>query len=103
MTMLVTSFFSGLASAADPEVAIQLRDHRFTPSEIKVPAGVKVKLIIDNQDATAEEFDSFALNREKIIFPNSKGIVFIGPLKPGRYEFIGEFNQNSAKGVVIAE
>jgi Cupredoxin-like domain len=91
------------ALAGDPEYTIQLREHRFTPSEIKVPAGAKVKLIIENQDSTPEEFDSFALNREKIVFPNSKGIVFIGPLKPGRYEFIGEFNQSSAKGVVIAE
>jgi len=89
--------------AADPEFAIQLRQHRFTPMEIRVPAGVKVKLVIDNQDGSAEEFDSFALNREKIIFPNSKGIVFIGPLKPGRYEFIGEFNRSTASGVVIAE
>ncbi len=89
--------------AADPEYTIQLREHRFTPSELKVPAGAKIKLIIDNQDTTAEEFDSFALNREKIVFPNSKAIVFIGPLKPGRYEFVGEFNQSSAKGALIAE
>lgn len=94
---------SGPALAGDPEFTIQLHEHRFTPSEIKVPAGAKVKLIIENQDSTPEEFDSFALNREKIVFPNSKGIVFIGPLKPGRYEFMGEFNSSSAKGVVIAE
>jgi hypothetical protein len=94
---------SGPLLAADTEFTLLLREHRFTPSEIKVPAGAKVKLVIDNQDSTPEEFDSFALNREKIVFPNSKGIVFIGPLKPGRYEFIGEFNQASAKGVVIAE
>ena len=100
---LLSLLSSGAALAADPEYTIQLHQHRFTPSEIKVPAGAKVKLIIDNQDSTAEEFDSFSLNREKIVFPNSKGIVFIGPLKPGRYEFIGEFNRDSAKGAVIAE
>jgi hypothetical protein len=94
---------AGPALAADPEFALQLKEHRFTPSEIRVPAGVKVRLVIDNQDATAEEFDSFALNREKVVFPNSKGIVFIGPLKPGRYEFIGEFNRDKAHGVVVAE
>jgi hypothetical protein len=94
---------SGPVLAGDPEFTIQLHEHRFSPSEVKVPAGAKVKLIIENQDSTPEEFDSFALNREKIVFPNSKGIVFIGPLKPGRYEFMGEFNQSSAKGVVIAE
>jgi plastocyanin len=104
MKVLLTLLsLSGPVLAADPEVTIQLREHHFAPSEIKVPAGTKVRLIIDNQDATAEEFDSFALNREKIVFPNSKGIVFIGPLKPGRYEFVGEFNQSTAKGVVIAE
>jgi hypothetical protein len=30
-------------------------------------------------------------------------LVRIGPLTPGRYEFIGEFNAETAKGVVIAE
>ncbi|MBV8209214.1 MAG: cupredoxin domain-containing protein [Burkholderiaceae bacterium] len=91
------------ALADDPEFTLQLREHRFTPSEVKVPAGAKVRLVIDNQDGTVEEFDSFALNREKLVFPNSKGTVFIGPLKPGRYEFMGEFNQSTAKGVVVAE
>jgi heme/copper-type cytochrome/quinol oxidase subunit 2 len=89
--------------AAESEFSLTLHEHRFVPSEIVVPAGVKVKLVIDNQDATAEEFESFSLNREKVIFPNSKGVVFVGPLKPGRYEFIGEFNQNTASGVLIAQ
>ncbi|HEX4599070.1 MAG TPA: cupredoxin domain-containing protein [Burkholderiaceae bacterium] len=101
LTALLTC--AGPVLAGDAEFTIQLHDHRFTPSEVKVPAGAKVKLIIENRDSTPEEFDSFALNREKIVFPNSKGIVFIGPLKPGRYEFMGEFNQSSAKGAVIAE
>jgi hypothetical protein len=29
--------------------------------------------------------------------------VRIGPLAPGRYEFIGEFHADTAKGVIIAE
>jgi len=101
--VLLMLSLSGPVLAAEPEFAIQLHEHRFTPAEVKVPAGVKVKLVIDNQDATPEEFDSFALNREKIVFANSKAIVFIGPLKPGRYEFIGEFNRQTANGAVLAE
>lgn len=92
-----------LAQAADPEVTLVIKNHQFTPAEVKVPAGKKVKLIVDNQDSTAEEFDSHALNREKVIAPNSRAVIFIGPLKPGRYEFVGEFHQATAKGVVIAE
>ena len=92
-----------LATAADNEVAITIKDHKFTPAEIRVPAGQKVKLIIENQDATPEEFESHELNREKIIAPRSKAAIWIGPLKAGKYPFMGEFNQATAKGVVIAE
>ncbi len=91
------------AIAADAEIAITIKDHKFTPAEVRVPAGKKIKLIIENQDATAEEFESHELNREKIIAPRSKATVYIGPLKPGSYPFFGEFNQATARGVVIAE
>lgn len=101
--VLALAFVPLFAAAADPEVTLVIKDHRFVPSDVKVPAGQKVKLIVDNQDATPEEFESHELNREKVIAAKSKGTVFIGPLKPGRYSFIGEFNEATAKGVVIAE
>lgn len=91
------------ALAADTEIAITIKDHKFSPAEVRVPAGQKVKLIIDNQDPTPEEFESHELNREKVIAPKSKAVVWIGPLKPGSYPFIGEFNQATAKGVVVAQ
>lgn len=91
------------AFAADNEFLISIKDHRFVPSELHIPAGQKVKLIIDNQDATPEEFESHELNREKIIAPRSKSTLYIGPLKPGSYPFFGEFNPSTARGVVIAQ
>ena len=92
-----------LSNAADLEFNLVIKDHKFIPEEVKVPAGKKVKLIVDNQDASIEEFDSHDLNREKVIPPKSKGTIFIGPLTPGKYTFIGEFNAASAHGTVIAE
>lgn len=92
-----------LLSMAADEIAITIKDHKFSPAEVRVPAGQKVKLVIENQDATPEEFESHELNREKIIAPKSKAAIWIGPLKPGKYPFMGEFNQATAKGVVIAE
>ncbi len=92
-----------LAIAADLEYRLTIRDHRFEPSELRVPAGKKIKLIIDNQDQSAEEFESHKLNREKVIPPKSKAPVYIGPLSPGRYPFIGEFHEKTANGVIIAE
>lgn len=99
-TFLVLPVF---ANAADKEITLVIKDHRFAPAEVKVPAGQKVKLIVDNQDATPEEFESHDLNREKVIPARSKGSVFIGPLKAGRYSFFGEFHEDTAKGVIIAE
>jgi Cupredoxin-like domain len=89
--------------AADNGPVLVIKDHRFVPAELRLPAGKKVRLTIDNQDASPEEFESYELNREKIIPGRSKSIVFIGPLKPGRYPFFGEFNPKTAQGVVVAE
>ena len=92
-----------VALAADPEVNIVIKDHLFVPAEVKVPAGKKVRLIVENQDSTAEEFESHGLNREKVIPSRSKAVIFIGPLAPGKYPFFGDFHQDTARGVVIAE
>lgn len=82
---------------------VGVKNHRFEPAELRVPAGQRVKLVVHNQDSTAEEFESHTLNREKVIPGRAKATVCIGPLKPGRYEFFGEYHEATAKGVVIAE
>jgi heme/copper-type cytochrome/quinol oxidase subunit 2 len=92
-----------LAQAADSEVNLTLKNHLFTPAEIKVPANQRIKLSVHNQDSTPEEFESHALNREKLIPAGAKAVIYIGPLKPGRYDFFGEFNPSTAKGLVVAE
>jgi heme/copper-type cytochrome/quinol oxidase subunit 2 len=89
--------------AADNEFALVIKDHRFVPDEIRVPVNQKVKLVVHNQDATPEEFESHQLNREKVIAPGAKATIYVGPLKPGRYTFVGEFHEKTARGVLIAE
>ncbi|MFM2084072.1 MAG: hypothetical protein RLY95_890 [Pseudomonadota bacterium] len=89
--------------AAELEKLLIIKNHRFEPAEIKVPANQRIKLVVHNQDNTPEEFDSPKLSREKLIPANSKITIFIGPLKPGRYEFLGEYNTKTATGVVIAD
>jgi len=88
---------------ADGEYSLVIQEHRFQPAELTIPAGKKVKLLIENRDATPEEFESHALNREKVIPGKSSASIFIGPLKPGRYPFVGEFNEKTAKGVIIVQ
>lgn len=92
-----------LCHAAPPVFALNIRDHLFYPSEITVPANLKIKLLIFNEDSTPEEFESYELNREKVILGGRKTVIFIGPLKPGVYPFFGEFNLSTAQGRIIVE
>ncbi len=92
------------AFAADmPEFQLAIENHKFIPDRIEVPAGRKVKLVVDNRDATAEEFESGALRIEKVIAGKGKGIVYVGPLEPGEHKFIGEYHEKTAHGVVVAK
>ena len=91
------------AMAADGEYALIIQDHRFQPAELVVPAGKKIKLSVENRDATPEEFESHDLNREKIIAGKSTITIYVGPLAPGRYRFYGEYNEKTAQGVIVAQ
>ena len=97
-------FLSFSAASADEEIyAVSIKDHQFSPAELKIPANSKVKIIVENQDQTAEEFESYDLNREKVVTGNGKITIFIGPLKSGTYKYFGEFHKDSAQGVIIVE
>jgi hypothetical protein len=82
---------------------ITIRDHRFEPPELHVPAGKRIALTVINADPLSEEFDSTALKVEKVIAGKSQGVVHISPLNPGRYDFIGEYHEDTAKGRIVAE
>ncbi len=90
-------------NAQAKDLTVTIKEHRFLPAEIKVPANKRVMLTVVNDDATPEEFESHAMKVEKVIPGKSEGVVRIGPLKPGRYPFVGEFHEKTAKGTVIAE
>ena len=83
------------------EFVLVLKDHLFSPSHLYVPAGQKIKIRLLNQDATPEEFESFALNREKVVLGQSEAVLYLGPLQAGEYVFFGDFHPDSAKGILI--
>jgi len=105
---LVLALLAACVLAAAPAFAqetytVVFKDHRIVPDVLQVPSGQKIKLIVDNQDPTPEEFESHSLNREKVIPGKSKATIFIGPLKPGSYEIFGEFHQDTAQGRIVAK
>ncbi len=82
---------------------IVIKNHQFEPLQLTVPSGQKIQLIVDNQDPTAEEFESFDLDREQVVGGRHQITVFIGPLKPGTYKYWGDYHEDTTKGTIIAQ
>lgn len=101
--LIALSFVTELAKAETLEVELRIRDHLFFPSTLIIPANQKVKIRVINEDPTPEEFESFELNREKVIAAHSQTVIFIGPLEVGEYPFFGEFYPKTAQGVVVTK
>jgi len=101
--LLISLLLPNIAHAAEADFKLVIRDHQFEPTELTIPSDAKIRLKVENMDATPEEFDSFSLNREKVIAGHSSAIIYIGPLAPGSYPFTGEFHSNTAKGVIVAQ
>ena len=103
LAALATLWLGSAWAAEVPEIRLTIENHRFSPAELRVPQGQKVKLIVENRDATPEEFESYELNREKVVLGNASISVFVGPLEKGRYKFFGDFHQDSAQGALIVD
>ena len=95
--------FSVNALADATEYTITIKDHRFDPATIEIPANSKAVLVVKNEDSTAEEFESHDFKREKIIPGNSTAKIKVGPLAPGEYKFFGEFNEKTAQGKLVVK
>jgi plastocyanin len=110
IALLIASAFAGglaatpaVAAGDEVEVTVTIKDHKFEPANVKVPAGKPVKLTVKNLDETIEEFESKPLKFEKIVGGGASATVRLQPLTKGSYGFFGEFHEETAQGAVIAE
>lgn len=102
LTLCALLLICAIPAFADaPTITITLRDHQFVPSEVPVPAGVKVTLVIRNEQQTAAEFESTSLHREKIVKASGEITVPVGPLEPGSYEFFDDFHGATRGHLVV--
>jgi hypothetical protein len=92
--------FPGIALAADPLV-LTIHDSQFEPKQLAIPSGVKLKLVIRNQDRLPAEFESTDLSREIIVPGHGEAVIYIGPLDPGSYQFFNDFNREM-QGTITA-
>ena len=104
--LVLAALFGTVAIASASHAAdatLTIKDHKFNPAEITVPANEKITLTVKNEDSTPAEFDSSDLKREKVITGGKTAIVKLGPLQPGKYNFMEEFHEETGKGVLIVK
>lgn len=82
---------------------LKIKNHKFDKETLTVEANKKFKLKIINDDPSSEEFESLSMIVEKFIGPKRSITVTIGPLKPGTYDYFGEFHASTCKGILTAK
>ena len=105
VVILSIALGAAVASAADapPELALTLDQHRFSPEELRVKANTPFILAITNKDKKDEEFEIASLRIEQIVSGGKTLQLKMPALKPGTYEFIGDFHEKTAKGRIVAK
>lgn len=86
-----------------PSYKLVVKDHQFQPQELTVPAGQQFKLVVENNDPTPMEFESYELDREKVIVGNSTATLYLGPIDAGKYQFFDDFHRSTTTGVIQAQ
>ena len=90
-------------AADEPAFELSLKEHKFTPAEVTIPADKRVKLTIKNVDSTPAEFESHNFKAEKVVPAGGEVSLYIGPLKAGTYGFFDDFHEDETKGTLIAK
>jgi len=100
----VAAVFAPVAAAQDVvQFKLVAKDGRFTPPNLEVPAGKRIKIEISNEGTAPIEFESLPLKQEKVLAPGATSSVVINPLKPGEYPFFDEFHPDTSKGRIVAK
>ncbi|MBI3438524.1 MAG: cupredoxin domain-containing protein [Proteobacteria bacterium] len=100
--LALTAPCSWASAPPSTTITLTLADHRFSPTSISAPAGETIRIVLINHDGATEEFDSHDLRVEQLVTPHAQISFNIGPLRAGRYAFMGEFHPETAQGQIIA-
>ena len=103
LTVLVIVLLPAGAGGDDTVIELRFENRRFTPQTITVPANQALTLRITNVSKEPIEFESFKLNREKVVGPGETVVVRLPALRPGSYDFYDDFHQDVPAGSIIAK
>ena len=91
------------ARADEAPNKVKFADGHFEPASLKVSAGTPVVLTVTNNAAAAIEFESFELNRERVVQPGETITVKLPKLDPGQYHFFDDFHSEVPQGTIVAQ
>jgi hypothetical protein len=103
LTVLVIVLLPAGARGDDTVIELRFENGHFTPQTIVVPANQSLTLRITNASKEPIEFESFKLNREKVVGPGETVVVRLPALRPGSYDFYDDFHQDVPAGSIIAK
>jgi plastocyanin len=98
----VVAATAGAVFADDTTLTLMVEEKGFAPAEIEAPAGPRIRLEVTNGTSAAMEFESFELNRERVIQPGQTVAVYLSGLSAGKYEFFDDFH-HSRRGVLVVK
>jgi hypothetical protein len=93
---------------ADPgfrakSLEIRFENHKFSPNALIVPADKPLQITVLNLSRERIEFESFKLNREKVVEPGGSVILKLPALRAGSYDFFDDFHSDVPEGAIIAK
>ena len=93
--LVVTSAILGLverstvsAQARAGAIEVDMRQIRFEPERLDVPAGRTVKLFVKNSDFTLHTFTVAGLEIDREVLPRSERVIVLTTASPGAYQII---------------
>lgn len=104
LALLAMAAFALVAAAQElPAFEVVMKDGRFSPERLEVPAGKRVKLVLKNEGRTPAEFENLSMRVEKVLAPGVTSFVVLHNLKPGEYRFLDEFHPQGGSLTVVAK
>jgi len=94
---------TGAAHADSNAIELRYEGHRFSPTNLAVPAGKAVTVRLTNASNETIEFESFRLNREKTVQPGEAIAVRLPALSAGSYDFYDDLHQDVPQGSIVAK
>lgn len=88
-------------AGSSPDIQLTIKNQAFSPDTLTIPADTRVRIMVKNADSLPAEFESYDLNREKVVPGGSTVPVYVGPLDPGRYGFFNDFHPSSKGHLIV--